>query len=174
MNITIDIVQDSEHEALANLMKMYCYEWSQYNLFDVDEDGVYPFEKYLHYYYERQRRYCYLARVNGFIAGFALIDDDFVLHDDYDFSMGEFFVMYKYRRQRVGEHMARFLFDTHRGKWEVGFHPENKASEKFWLSVIAAYTDGNYTLNTDCPELKYNDGSYGSVISFDSKTNSLQ
>lgn len=172
MNITIDAVKDSEREALANLIKMYCYEWSQYNLFDVDENGVYPFEQYLHFYFERPRRYCYLARVDGYIAGFALIDDDFVIHDDYDFSMGEFFVMHKYRRHKVGEYMAKFLFNEHKGKWEVGFHPANITSEKFWLSVIADYTHGEYTLNTGCPDLKYNDGSFGSVISFDSKTGS--
>lgn len=169
MNITIDEVKDNEREALANLVKMYCCEWAEYNLFDVDEKGVYPFEQYLHFYFERPRRYCFLARVNGFIAGFALIDDDFVLHSDYDYSMGEFFVMNKYRRQRVGEYMAKFLFDRYKGKWEVGFHPKNTASEKFWLSVIAEYTCGEYTLNRGCAELKYNDGSCGSVISFESK-----
>ncbi len=169
MDISIDRVKDSEHEALANLMKMYCYEWSQYNLFDVDDNGVYPFEQYLHFYFERPRRYCYFARVNGVIAGFALIDDDFVIHDDFDFSMGEFFVMYKYRRQRVGEYMAKLLFDQHKGKWEIGFHPKNIASGKFWLSVVSDYTSGHYTLDTECSKLSYNDGSNGSVISFDSK-----
>ena len=116
MNITMEKVKDSEHGALANLLKMYCYEWSQYNLFDVDNSGIYPFEQYLHLYFECPRRYCYLVRVNGFIAGFALIDDDFVIHDDYDYSMGEFFVMYKYRRQNVGAYMAKYLFDTYKGR----------------------------------------------------------
>lgn len=166
--ITIDKVKDGEREALANLVKMYCCEWAQYNLFDVDEKGVYPFEKYLHAYFERPRRYCYLARVNGRIAGFALIDDDFALRDDDDYSMGEFFVMHKYRRQGVGEYMAKFLFDQYKGKWEVGFHPKNVGSEKFWRSVITDYTHGCYTLDTECERLKYNDGSYGSVLSFDS------
>ncbi len=169
MNITIEQVKDCEREALANLVKMYCYEWSQYNLFDVDCNGVYPFEQYLHNYFERPRRYNYLARVDGIIAGFALIDDDFVLHDDYDYSMGEFFVMYKYRRQGVGRYMAKYLLDHHKGKWEIGFHPKNVASGEFWLSVIDDYTCGEYTLKTGCPNLKYNDGSHGSVISFDSR-----
>ena len=169
MDITIDEVKDSEYETLANLVKMYCYEWSQYNLFDVDENGVYPFEQYLHLYFERSRRYSYLVRVNGFIAGFALIDDDFVIHNDYDYSMGEFFVMHKYRRLKVGRYMANFLFDKHKGMWEVGFHPKNTTSENFWLSVISDYTNKNYTLNKECSKLTYNDGSRGSVISFDSR-----
>lgn len=69
----------------------------------------------------------------------------------------------------MGGYMAKYLFDEYRGKWEVGFHPKNTASEKFWLSVVADYTGGDYTLNRECPNLKYNDGSLGNIISFDSR-----
>ena len=55
MDISIDRVKDSEHEALANLMKMYCYEWSQYNLFDhavwTDGSGSTPCTGYYKHFY---------------------------------------------------------------------------------------------------------------------------
>lgn len=167
MNITVTKLTAGEHTALSNLMKMYCYEWSQYNLFDVDQDGVFPFERSVPSYLNRPRCLCYLVRVDGMLAGFAIIDDDFALRGDGDYAMGEFFVMHKYRRMGVGSRLATTLFDAHRGKWELGFHPRNAGSEKFWLHLIAAYTGGRFTLTRDCPSLRYHDGCLGSVIAFD-------
>lgn len=147
---------------------MYCCEWSQYNLCDVDENAVYPFEKYLHTYFEKPRRRCFLLRVDDLPAGFALIDDDFVLHRDFDYSMGEFFVLPKYRRRGLGAYLAKSLFDLLPGKWELGFHPANIGSEKFWLAVVDDYTDGKFTLARACPEFRFPDGSFGSVMAFES------
>ncbi len=167
MNITVDIVGPDEHGAFQNLLKMYCYEWSQYNLFDVDKHGVFPFERCVHGFFEDPLCHCFLVRVDGVLAGLAIIDHDFALHKDYDYSMGEFFVMHKYRRLGVGGFTARTLFDKYPGKWEVGFHPANITSEKFWLRTVYEYTGGDYTLDRDCPGLSYHDGSRGSVLSFD-------
>ena len=120
MDITINEVQKSEEPILLNLVKMSCYEWSQYNLFDVNEKGEYPFEKYLPMYFENSRRHCFFVKADGILAGFALIDDDFAVNQNSDYSMGEFFVMYKYRRNGIGKIMAEYLFNQFRGKWEVG------------------------------------------------------
>ncbi len=58
--------------------------------------------------------------------------------------MSEFFVMRKYRRQRVGEGAARALFDRFPGRWEVSEVPENPGAQAFWRKVIAEYTGGCY------------------------------
>lgn len=167
MDIDISVVTEKDKTALANLMKMYCYEWSQYNLFDVDDDGVYPFERCIHTYFEKPRRWCYLVRVDGKLAGFAFIDDDFALSTPSDFSMSEFFVMHKYRRFGVGRRLAAALFDAHRGKWEVAFQPKNVTSAKFWQKVVGDYTGGDYSVTAECPGLHYYDGSCGTVLTFD-------
>lgn len=132
----------------------------------MDEHGVYPFERYVHAYFELPGRYAYFARVDGTLAGFALVDTDFAVHKDFDHSMGEFFVMHKYRRNGVGRVMATTVFEQHKGNWEVGFHPKNTTSEKFWLRTVGDYTNGRYSITRQCPGLHYNDGSYGTVLAF--------
>lgn len=166
MEISIDAIRPEELGALQNLTKMYCYEWSQYNLMDVDEQGVYPFEPYVRLYLEKPRRHAFFARVDGVLAGFALIDDDFPVDKNADYAMAEFFVMHKYRRSGVGRVMAETLFDRFRGAWEVGFHPSNTPSVRFWPKVIGQYTHGNCTLHESCPGLRYHDGALGSVLTF--------
>jgi predicted acetyltransferase len=60
------------------------------------------------------------------------------------FWMDEFFVMQKYRRQGVGEHVATCLFDRFAGTWEVGEIPNNVNGQAFWRKVIGRYTGGHY------------------------------
>ena len=166
MDFSISEIQPSERPALANLMKMYCYEWSQYNGFDVDDAGVYPFERQYGACFTQPNRWNYLLRADGRLAGFALIDDDFALPEPADFSMGEFFVMHKYRRGGAGRFMATRLFDLHPGRWQVGFHPANLPSVAFLTRVIADYTGNRCVLHERCPGLTYRDGTLGNVITF--------
>ncbi|WP_372237772.1 GNAT family N-acetyltransferase [Paenibacillus sp. P46E] len=106
-------------------------------------------------------------KVNGILAGFVLIDDDFVLHPNFDYSMGEFFILHKYRRSGVGRYAAKAVFDMFRGKWEIGEHPDNISSIRFWDSIINEYTDGKYEIIKSCSNLVYHDGTCGNVISFE-------
>jgi predicted acetyltransferase len=41
--------------------------------------------------------------------------------------------------------VACILFDRFPGAWEVTQLHENVPAQRFWRSVIAGYTDGNYT-----------------------------
>ena len=68
----------------------------------------------------RKGRFPYLIRVDGKIAGFALICPHCDYREEADARcFGEFFVMLKYRRMGVGKQVATQLFDLHRGHWEV-------------------------------------------------------
>jgi hypothetical protein len=63
--------------------------------------------------------------------------------------------------------MAEYLFNRFRGKWEVGYHPNNAISRNFWLKTIGTYMDKKYSLNKSCEGLAYHDGSLGDIITFD-------
>lgn len=158
---------------LSNLTKMYCYEWSQYLGTDPDEKGEYIFEKFLPGYWTKPERKAFLlecvyASGKTAWAGFALIDRDFILHKDYDYSMAEFFVMHVHRRHGAGKFMATSLFDMFPGKWELGRNPDNLPSVPFWNKVVSEYTSGNFELVTSCPEHRFSSGTLGDVLSFDS------
>jgi|GEM_PF-4697881 len=103
--------------------------------------------------------------------GFVFFDThDFIVHTDYDYSMAEFFVMHAYRHRGIGRYVATSLFERFGGAWEIGCHPNNLSSVRFWQKVVGDYTLGNCELMFSCPELKYHDGTLGNVISFHTDT----
>jgi predicted acetyltransferase len=169
----VPVVRESTHEqgVLRNLLKMYCYEWSQYNQLEVDANGRYAFEEQASAYWTNEGYYAFLISVDEQWAGFVFFDThDFIVHTDYDYSMAEFFVMHAYRHRGIGRYVATRLFERFGGAWEIGCHPNNLSSVRFWEQVIGDYTLGNYTLMLSCPELKYHDGTLGTVISFHADT----
>lgn len=88
------------------------------------------------------------------------------MHRSYDYAMAEFFVMYPYRRSGIGQYIAKYIFDKYPGNWEIGRHPKNIASVRFWDNVIKDYTNGQYEVIYSCPEHQYSDGTLGDVLSF--------
>lgn len=158
--------ESDQQQTLKNLLKMYCYEWSQYNLIDVNDKGEFKFEYHLSRYWTEEQCHAFLVRISGKWAGFVLIDRDFNLHKDYDYAMAEFFIMHKYRRTGAGSYVAKKILDRYPGSWEMGLHPKNITSVKFWDHVIGLYTNGHYELVNSCPELVYADGTLGDVLSF--------
>lgn len=169
----VPVVRESTHEhgVLRNLLKMYCYEWSQYNQLEVDANGRYAFEEQASAYWTKEGYYAFLISVDEQWAGFVFFDThDFIVHTDDDYSMAEFFVMHAYRHCGIGRYVATRLFDRFGGVWEIGCHPNNLSSVRFWKQVIGNYTLENYKLMLSCPELKYHDGTLGNVISFHTDT----
>ena len=155
---------------LQSLAKMYCYEWSQYNGIEVNEQGDFPFEKYVPTYWQSPARRAFLFRVSGDAgarwAGFALMDEDFVLEPAADHSMAEFFVMHRYRRVGLGKWAALELFRRFPGEWELGRNPKNLGSVPFWDRVVSEATGGAFVLKRSAPEHRYPDGTLGDVFRF--------
>ena len=52
----VPVVRESIHEqgVLRNLLKMYCYEWSQYNQLEVDAAGTYALEGHASAYWTKE------------------------------------------------------------------------------------------------------------------------
>lgn len=91
--------------------------------------------------------------------------------EETDFSMAEFFVMYKYRRNGIRKYAAIKVFDMFKGKWQLKRHPKNIASVYFWNKVISEYTKGEYRLVEGYPNSEYDDGSLADMVFFN---NSLE
>ena len=170
------VTKETMHEQLVlrNLLKMYCYEWSQYNTLEVNADGNFAFETCVSDYWTKEGYHALLISVHGTWAGFVLFDKEgLIVHKDYDYSLAEFFVMYTYRRGGVGRYVAKYLFDSFPGTWEIGYHPKNTPSVYFWDKVVNEYTNGAYEVRRSCPENKYHDGTLGDVLSFNSCTSRM-
>ena len=144
MDITLHLMSVDEKTLLIRLMELYKYEFSAFSNDDINEYGYYGYH-HIDDYWNEEGRFPYLIRVNGKIAGFALICP----HCDYRKEenarcFGEFFVMLKYRRMGIGKQVAARLFDLHRGPWEVCYWKNNISAGLFWKKVVEEYTNGQY------------------------------
>jgi predicted acetyltransferase len=110
---------------------------------DLPEDGFYTYE-YFDRYWDEPGRFPFLIQVDGKVAGFVLarISRDEAGVDTHH--IAEFFVMRKYRRQKVGQAAARMIFDAFPGAWRVSQIPENLPAQAFWRKVIGEYTQGKF------------------------------
>ena len=95
----------------------------------MDADGRYGY-RLLDAYWTDPTRRPFLVRVDGHLAGFALVRTG----DPHD--MAEFFVMRKYRRSGVGIDAARAVFARFPGPWQTRQQFENVGATKFWRQAI--------------------------------------
>ncbi len=144
MEIELIEVQEEEKSVLRNLMELYAYDFSEFDDADVNAHGLYGYT-YFDYYWTEDGRVPFFVKVDGKLTGFVLVNEYcYLVKESGTKSIGEFFVMRKYRRKGIGKTVAQMVFDKFPGKWEIIQHGENEPSKIFWEEVIRAYTNGNY------------------------------
>lgn len=139
MDVQLKLATLDEKQTLLNLLEKYNYEFSQYD------------------------RRPYLIKVDGKLAGFALINKIKECDCNCDWSVAEFFVGYLYRRKGVATQIMEEIFRRHKGFWHIKYHCNNIASEKFWNKLVSSVTDNNYEILQSSP---FYDGSVGKVLYF--------
>jgi predicted acetyltransferase len=144
MHVQVTPAGPEDRERVQALFVLYVYDLSELLRLDVGDDGRFPAPP-LDAYWTDPRRHPFLIRVDGAIAGFALVQGKSRLTGDEAVSdMAEFFVLRRYRRCGVGERVAGLLFDRFRGPWEVRQKAENHPATAFWRGIIGRYTGGRY------------------------------
>lgn len=88
-------------------------------------------------------------------AGFALVRVRYPLsgQDATDYSMAEFFVARRWRRQGVGQEAVRLILDRFAGRWHIMEYLRNPGAVSFWRRVVAAYTAGRYQERSSSGEI---------------------
>ena len=165
MKIELKQAKAEDREILRNLLEKYDYEFSQWDHRDVNQLGLYGYD-YLDCYWTEKNRWAFFILVDGRLAGFAMVNDYPEAKEKTDYSLAEFFVMYKYRRRGVGKSAAEQIFDRFHGKWQLKRHPKNIPSVYFWDKVITEYTGGKYRLVKSYPGTEYDDGTPGDIFFF--------
>jgi len=167
--LEVVIVKKEEKQILMNLIEKYEYDFSKYTLADINNLGLFGYD-YLDHYFVEENRFAYFVKVDGFLAGFVMINDyPEVKTEKTDYCISEFFILSKYRRQGIGKKVVFEVLNKHRGRWMLKRHPKNIDSVLFWDNVISDYTKGNFTLIKAHPNesIAYEDGSLADVIFFD-------
>jgi predicted acetyltransferase len=168
MKIEVVPAQIEDREILSNLLEKYDYEFSQYDDRDVNKLGLYGY-KYLDCYWLEENRWAYFIKADGKLAGLVFVTTHAEVDDiETDFSICEFFVMYKYRRKGVGKQAFFQVLEKHKGRWQLRLHPKNTASVHFWGNVINEYTKGEYKLEKSHQKAEYCDGTPADVFFFSS------
>jgi len=135
----------SEHKpVIRNLMQFYIYDFSGFVDLDVNGDGLFPPYKGLNEYWSDKDRFPYIIQKGNTYIGFALVRWVASEQKKY-YSMAEFFILKKYRREGIGRSIAMQLFDLYPGNWEVFQRESNLPAQLFWQDVINAYTKGDFT-----------------------------
>ncbi len=111
------------------LLQLYAYEFSELTHQIVDDDGVFAYQWFDHYWTDPDR-FPYLIATDSGLAGFALV----LAGSPHD--MAEFFVLSTLRRGGVGVDAARQLFELHPGAWQVRQMAANTRATAFWHRAI--------------------------------------
>ncbi|MBS4199123.1 GNAT family N-acetyltransferase [Bacillus sp. FJAT-49732] len=150
MNVTLSIVPYEDKVVLSNLIQLYRYDSSEFDGHILGQHGLYLY-KYLDHQWTEDYRRPLIVKVDGEIAGFALVALD-VPRDFTKLSNAEktniisdFFIMRKFRRKGIGKQVAFSIFKQFKGVWEVRQTYENKPAYAFWKKVISEFTkDSSY------------------------------
>ncbi len=129
---------------IKKLMQFYMYDFSEYLKTDVEDDGSFAAYPHLEdYWTEENNRFPYIILKDQKYVGFALVRFTESEERNY-FSIAEFFIMKKYRREGIGKSIAAQIFNLHKGYWEVYQKESNKPAQIFWSRIIDEYTKGQF------------------------------
>ncbi len=128
-HIDVTTATISDKAVVRRLLELYAHDFSEFEDYDVDEHGLFGYP-YLDHYWTDPDRHPFLFRVDGHLAGFALVRSG-TPHD-----MAEFFVLRKYRREGIGAHAARDVFARFPGAWQVRQLTANARATSFWRATI--------------------------------------
>jgi predicted acetyltransferase len=143
MDVTLVLATRADRPVLDRLLQLNEYDYSEWAGVDVDERGLFPSNDTEAIWRPDYRTY--FIKVDGRLAGYAFVSRRRSKVEAADVNaIDEFFVMRKYRRQGVGERVARMLFDASPGRWEVDQLAGNAPAQAFWRRVIGRYTNGDY------------------------------
>lgn len=132
-----------EKGLVKNLMNMYLHEVSEDREVEIDEEGNFCYPNFSCFWVEPDKR-AYVIRVKEKCAGFVLTKDIESLRGHLIHTVPEFFLLNSYRGLGIGEEIARMVFDTNPGLWQIAVPEDNKIARAFWKSVIWRYSGGKH------------------------------
>ena len=132
----------ADKAVLSRLLQLYLHDFSEFDGTDVGPHGEFDY-RYFDNYWTESERHPFLIEVSGATAGFAFVRTGSP-HD-----MAEFFILRKYRRQRVGRTAACLVLAEFAGDWQVRQLWSNPPATTFWRSILPyQYVDSS---NDDGP-----------------------
>ena len=144
MNVKLIKASSEYQPVFKNLMQFYVYDFSEYLRFDTESDGLFkPYPNLEDYWKNDNDKFPYIIEREANYVGFVLVKRILSEKRNY-FSIVEFFILRKYRREGIGKAIAMDIFNLHRGEWEVYQKESNIPAQLFWNKTIDEYTKGRF------------------------------
>jgi predicted acetyltransferase len=165
-SVHIELVHATQEQKaiIANLLELYAHDFSEFHHLELGDDGRFGY-KHLPLYWSEPDRYPFLIKVDGRLAGLALVKKGSEVSDsDAVWDMAEFFIVRAYRRRGIGMKVAHEVWRRLPEPWEVRVRQSNGAALNFWQRAIT-------TLNGEPihPTRIEKDGECWYVFAFESK-----
>lgn len=154
--------------AIGHLVQLYIHDMSE--LFastprcEIEEDGRFRSDIDVGKWWQDADHVALLVRVDGRLAGFALLNAAAHSGAAIDYNMAEFFIVRKHRRRGVGMAAAHAIFSRYPGRWEAAVMRTNPSASAFWAHCIASHPAGGAITNTDCNNQRWNGTLFGFTI----------
>jgi predicted acetyltransferase len=124
-------------DLIRNLYQFYAYESSDWEQEDVEVDGrFYIHEAHLQRYWQAEGWSANLVLVDGFIAGFVLIEQS-ELPGMHAAELADLFILKRYRRQGIGRAVAQQILCSP-GDWLLRCHVLDPDAVAFCKAVVAS------------------------------------
>jgi predicted acetyltransferase len=137
----------AERHILSNLYQLYIHDFTEFVDLNLGDDGRFTYDPLLQYWTE-PNRFPFLVRVDGKLAGFALVKKGSDFSDDTEvWDMADFFIVRGTRGLGVGYVVAEQIWRQFPGRWEVRVMPTNALALHFWAKAIARFTGRSVEAN---------------------------
>jgi predicted acetyltransferase len=124
---------------LANLLELYAHDFSEFHNLQIGEDGRFGY-RLLPLYWSEPDRHAFFVRMDGALAGLALVKrGSEVSGDAAVWDMAEFFIVRGFRRRGIGTQAAHAVWRRFPGTWEIRVMQANVAAHHFWAAAIATF-----------------------------------
>jgi predicted acetyltransferase len=139
LQIEITPAERDQEPALANLLQLYAYDFSEFQKVELGADGRFVYQQ-LPLYWSDPERHPFLVWIDGKPAGFVLVKRDSGVSDDTTvWDMAEFFVLRKWRRHGVGTRVAHDVWRRFPGRWQIRVMEANVGARQFWHRAISGF-----------------------------------
>ncbi|QKZ05272.1 MULTISPECIES: GNAT family N-acetyltransferase [Pseudomonas] len=138
-DLTIELLPTELDQAplIRNLYQFYAYESSDWEEEDVDLDGrYYIHDEHLLRYWHDQDWSANLLLVNGYVAGFLLVERSELPGID-ALELADLFILKKYRRKGIGKALVTQVLTGGHENWLVRYYRQDDAAEAFWGAVLS-------------------------------------
>lgn len=138
-NVETILARPEQEPVVANLLELYIHDFTDFIDLELGADGRFGYPQ-LSLYWTERGRYPFLVKVDGNLAGFALVQKGSQISGSEDvWDVTEFFIARGYRRRGIGIRVAQQLWKQYPGKWEVRVIGRNEKAKRFWSRAVAEF-----------------------------------